>query len=257
MSKNILLLLFAICAPIMTMAQIVPPSEEQPVAQYRLYVGGIPVARAKLGVSASSARYIAHSEVITSGPIGWLIKSTITSAIIGRVGSSGQLLPSVYESRTNNEEKDQTLRMVYQNDRPQEVQSDPPMTRAAFELNPKGQDKTLDPLSAILSVFLPRKDVDLCNRMAVVYDGKRRYEVRLSPIEVQTPPGERLAKPDTSFVQCGGVYERIAGYKPSMMTGQYSYPFDIWFEKLPGGDTRIVRISGDTLLGLAVVKLKD
>jgi hypothetical protein len=77
-----------------------------------------------------------------------------------------------------------------------------------------------------------------------VFDGRRRYAIDLGRPEAD---GERI--------RCRGVYRRVAGYKPKELREKIG--FSVWFEERPDGLAHVVRVAGESELGLAVALRRE
>jgi hypothetical protein len=88
-----------------------------------------------------------------------------------------------------------------------------PPPREAIKLKPENLQNVFDPISATLAISNANAS-DACNRTIPIFDGKARFDLKLSlkgrePIKEQRSSGQ-----PAELVVCRVKYVPIAGYKP-------------------------------------------
>ncbi len=140
--------------------------------------------------------------------------------------------------------KTQNVEMTYSGAAPAAVSAEPAFDPKPWQIEPTEQSGTLDPISGALTAMAPAPVGTICNRSVEIYDGRRRYALDLGAPEAD---GERI--------RCPAHYRRVAGYKPKEL--KETIDFSVWFEERPDGLAHVVRMAGESALGLAVVLLRE
>lgn len=210
---------------------------------YDLYVGGIRSGELVLDARVSGDRYRARSVLRTAGIVGKVYDASFTAEAEGLVGNAG-LVPQRFTADARSEGDEQSVDMTYAGRTPATVRADPPFTPKPWQIEPRAQTGTLDPISAALTALAPRPEGEICDRTIDIFDGRRRYAVDL---------GKPVA--DGERVKCHALYRRVAGYKPKEL--KETIGFNVWFEERPDGLMHVVRAAGESMLGVAVLLLRE
>ena len=236
----------------LTVTPVATPAD--PIADlhytYDFYLSGVPVAVGKFKASIEQTSYNAVSALKTVGIVGLFFDTEVVSSADGELMGGEALFPAQFEMRSRTKDKRQDVKMVFADDAPETVQASPPFKKKRYEIDPAKQNGALDPMSAIVAAFMPRDAETVCDQVIPVFDARKRYDVKfLGKIREYEEDGRR-------FIECKGVYQRLAGFKPKMMK-KPSYPFKIRFAVGDDGTPRAVRIWGDTYFGVAVALLRE
>ena len=217
---------------------------------YDFYLSGVPVAVGKFQASIEANRYNAVSALKTVGIVGLFFDTEVVSSADGQLMEGEALSPALFEMRSRTKDKRQDVKMVYLDDAPGTVEASPPFKKKRYEIDPAKQNGALDPMSAIVAAFMPRDAEKVCDQVIPVFDARKRYDVKFfEKVREYEEDGRR-------FIECKGVYERLAGFKPKMMK-KPTYPFKIRYAVGDDGTPRAVRIWGDTYFGVAVALLRE
>lgn len=218
---------------------------------YDFYLGGLPVAEAKLKAEIDGNAYSAASKLRTVGIVGMFFDTEVNTSADGNRDGETDFLPTMFEMKSRTKRKRQDLTMAFDaTTAPSDVSAQPPFRKKAYELDPAQQAGTLDPMSAVVATFLPETVDNICNRTLEIFDGRRRYDVIFDSVRNDyLDDGERL-------IECTGVYKRVAGYKPKTMRKQTEFDFYIRFAVREDGSARAVRVWGDTDFGTAVAVVR-
>ena len=155
--------------------------------------------------------------------------------------ASGALRPLQFEAESFDSETRQQVAIRYGAGRPQSVEADPPFKPKPWQIAPRDQPGTLDPLSAAVSLIAPQPRAALCNRSVEVFDGRRRSRLSLARPE---PRGGRI--------RCEGAYRRVAGYRAKALEAD-PFPLAVWYAQGPDGLWHLVRAAAPTPYGAAVL----
>jgi hypothetical protein len=214
---------------------------------YDLYLGGIKAGELTIDARFSGDRYSATSVMRTAGIVGALYKASFEAETSGRQGTGG-LEPERFSATAQMYSDRQRVEMTYRGTAigtaPESVWADPAFVPKPWQIEPADQAGTLDPVSAALAALAPSPVAEICGRSVEIYDGRRRYALDLGKPKAD---GERIS--------CPALYRRVAGYKAKEL--KETIAFTLWFEERPDGLAHLVRAAGDSVLGLAVVLLRE
>ncbi|MEM9044473.1 MAG: DUF3108 domain-containing protein [Pseudomonadota bacterium] len=208
---------------------------------YDIYLGGIWIAEMKIDAEIGRLNYRAAAALQTKGIVAVLYKASFEAEAEGRVVQD-RLATSHFMADSRSKKKNQFVEVRYRNGRPDGLKAVPEFDPRPWEIDPKAQSNTADPLSAALGALTPAPGTPLCNRQVDVFDGRKRYAVKMmAPEEVN------------GLIRCQAVYKRIGGFKPKHMA-KPDYPLTLWFEPTAEGGHRIQKAVGDTPIGVAVIR---
>jgi len=227
-------------------------------ANYDFYIGGLPIAEISFAGSIGALEYAANSTVRTRGLLDILVNGRMKAGAEGHRHTKGHLAPDRYNTQYTTRSDARKVSMAYEGE-VANVSITPPEEKKPYDTDASQHPDTLDPVTAAVTMMTPRASADLCNRTIPIFDGKRRYDLILLPLDRRpnsdNPPAPKWKRPTT---QCFGVYERIAGFEGNLRHEQRYFPFDVWFEKdKKDGLHRIVRLAGKTKLGFAIGTLRQ
>ena len=185
---------------------------------YDLYVGGIPLGKVAMSARFQGTDYKAISTLETQGIVNAFWQSKIEAASNGLV-RRGDVRPALYDSYSQNRNAQRRqVTLTFGPEGPRSLYSDPPYPETRYAVSEDQQRNTLDPLSA--AVFLTNsvnaENAKPCEAVAPVFDGRRRYDVRLSFVrktEVRMDNG--LYRGPASV--CQVRYNQVAGYQQTLV----------------------------------------
>lgn len=221
---------------------------------YDVQLTGIPVMSLDVQALLAPDRYALRTYLFTYGVLDWLFRFRNESAADGVIAGE-RVSPSRYTTLGMWRGSARSVDMTYGGDgaldiaiRPDVRDDDRDPVPDALRLD------TLDPLSALVLTNLGRAAAGSgadspCPGMAPVFDGRRRYNVRLELVgpDVLEPGSGGIAVGPA--IKCLLSVEPIAGYQKSRPQ-QKRPPSELWFQRLH--DDRIwvpVRIQGDSFFG--------
>jgi hypothetical protein len=210
---------------------------------YDLYLGGIRAGELTIDARFSGERYTATSVMRTAGVVGGLYKASFEAETEGSLGAGG-LRPERFRATAQSYGDRQRVEMTYRGAAPESVRAEPAFVPKPWQIEPADQVGTLDPVSAAVAALAPAPAAKLCERSIEIYDGRRRYALDLGEPKAE---GERIS--------CPALYRRVAGYKAKELKA--TIDFTVWFEERPDGLAHLVRAAGDSMLGVAVVLLRE
>ncbi len=210
---------------------------------YDLYLGGILAGELAISADVEGDRYHASSVMRTAGIVGAIYAASFEAETEGRMAAQG-LEPQRFEAVGRMYRKTQNVEMTYRDAAPEAVHAEPAFDPKPWQIEPTEQSGTLDPISGALTAMAPAPAGTICNRSVEIFDGRRRYALDLGKPQAD---GERI--------RCAAHYRRVAGYKPKEL--KETIDFSVWFEERADGLAHLVRAAGDSLIGLAVVLLRE
>lgn len=225
-------------------------------AGYDFYIGGLTIAEISFSGSVGVLGYDAKSIVETRGMLEVIVSGRVTAEAEGYRHTNGHLAPDHYTTKYRTQDEARTVKIAYEGE-VADVSIVPPVPAQPYDTTPEEHPATLDPITAAVTMITPKAEEDLCNRTIPVFDGKRRYDIILLPLD-KRPKSQKAPPPswDLPTTHCFGVYERIAGFEGKLQSDQRYFPFDIWFENADSSVYRIVRLAGRTKLGYAIGTLR-
>lgn len=241
---NIRLFAKGLCIALLTATAGSSVSAKDEGGRYKLYIGGIPAGELTFSAQNDGKSYQAKGQVRSTGLIGLLAKVSYAAQTSGTV-KRGDLIPNGYSEQANTGRRDQSSSLGYKNGVPQVLKIDPPRSKRDWDVDPKGQRGTLDPLSMIYTLLRDVPQSEACTLNEKMFDGRRLSEMKLwSPVE----KGEKI--------HCSGVYRRLAGFSPKDMDERTDFRFTLTYAPVGDGQYRVDRISAESLFGKAVIKRK-
>jgi hypothetical protein len=203
---------------------------------FDVYVGGIRAGVVSISGEERDGRYAAAGRLESVGLVGAFRKVQYEAEVRGRL-SGRKFGPRTYSETYRNgrdtEEKEIDYRKGFPRVRPKDA--------IGGRLDPKEQDGTIDPLTAIWSVLRDVSEGDACRFSGDLYDGKRRSRVALGEPE-QSGSG----------IACDGEYRRVAGYDDDDME-KPSFPFRVAYGPAGDGRWQVERIDMESILGRGAI----
>lgn len=212
---------------------------------YDFYLGGIKAGELSIDAAYEGDRYRAESVLRTAGIVGMVYKASFEAETDGRMTDGGPI-PDRFQADSRMKSKAQSLEMIYQNNAPWEISAEPAFVPKPWQIEPREQTGTMDPITGALIGLAPVPMSDVCNKSVEIFDGRRRYAIDLgAPVK------------DGPRIKCKAKYRRIAGFKPKMMKKRAEFPFNVWFAEKADGKAHFVRAAGESMFGLAVILLRE
>lgn len=228
-------------------------SGEKITAKFVLRIGGLKVGKLSLSATIKNATYDSLVTMKAKGMAGLFVKANVEASSQGRHASNA-LQPDYYQRIQHKRKGPKFVSVTYKNGVPEKVDFDPPRpTAPTYGVSEENRRNTLDPVTAMLQMITPAENSP-CERSYAVFDGKKRYDFHLEPLE----PGEETMGPAPdnadNMIVCRGYYVRVDGFKPKDMKKLPLPPIDGWFTKMEGGRYwKPERFVTQTSLGTAIL----
>ena len=189
------------------------------------YVRGIPLAEGKVSIKLKKNKYSvkvdAHSVGLFSVILDW--HQTIRS--FGKI-ENNRFISFRYHSEDFRGEKNGHMEIDFKNIPPQIISAQPdPRDDERRVMKANFLSKTNDPVAGIFNLALEQ-----CNSTVKVYDGKRRYNIKVLKKEVSILKDSYLSEDNLEAFKCNYEIERIAGYTKKELA-KFPKKGDIWITK--------------------------
>ena len=188
------------------------PSEVDAV--YRLSFNGLSVGKYRFSSHYDGRSYTANGKTEISALFG-AFKWAGNFLGSGSVETTGTPRPVSFEMSTKTKSKTTSVKLSFDGTRVASVALVPNKSPSAeaVKLKPENLQNVFDPMGATLALSNANAS-DACSRTIPVFDGKARYDLRLSlkgrePIKEKKPSGQ-----PPELVVCQVKYVPIAGHKP-------------------------------------------
>ncbi len=207
--------LAALTAPTPSSAQEQKPT--QIAIQYKATLAGIYVGSARMRIALTKQAY----NIAASGSLSGVLKSLVGFRVdVKTYGTlaNAVMIPQRYSTEYGTANSLRSIEIDYSANRKAAVLANPPFfpSRTRIALKPAHLKNTVDPLSAL---FLPVKknrsslSPDNCQRLMPVFDGRMRYNLKVSS-SVTQKPDQKIRSFDGPVLVCRIKVEPIAGYSP-------------------------------------------
>jgi hypothetical protein len=189
------------------------------------YVRGIPLAEGKVSIKLKKNKYSvkvdAHSVGLFSVILDW--HQTIRS--FGKI-ENNRFISFRYHSEDFRGEKNGHMEIDFKNIPPQIISAQPdPRDDERRVMKANFLSKTNDPVAGIFNLAL-----DQCNNTVKVFDGKRRYNIKIIKKEVFILDDSYLSENTIETIKCNYEIERIAGYTKKELE-KFPKKGEIWIKK--------------------------
>jgi hypothetical protein len=213
---------------------------------YDVHFSGVKIGKAELEGEIGAEDYRVKTHVKTAGVVDAFFTATVDGETEGVLDSSGALAPKRFRADTKTSEDEQLVEIVYEDGAPRIAEAVPAFKKKSYEIVAEEQTGAIDPISAAFQALAPAPAAEVCNDRVEVFDGRKRWALAISNPRV-----------DGDVIQCDGVYERIAGFKPKHMKRQTEFPFDVSYRVGKDGMAVVQRIAVKTDYGYGVAKLRS
>lgn len=212
---------------------------------YDVFVGGMLAGSVDINAHNDLERYIIESQAHSQGIFEFLTGYRGNNIVIGHLNSQG-LRPKYYESKGFWAGKKRAVEINYDffnrlsykvSPTPAEDDRDP--------VSPKFLLGTTDPMTALFGVLYQPPGAAVCDNELKVFDGRRRYDIRLSEVAQGETEGPIYTG---SATVCRARQTILAGASKKIWFPQFARPkwTDIWIASVrPDLPSLPVRIKAD------------
>lgn len=240
---------------------------------YEVYAGGLHVFTFDLDLVLEPTGYRIAAEGGTRGMTSVLYKWDVklaaegeAEALAGKPAIAERLRPERYVTINTGREQPKTMQLAFDPSGSFSVVRDPPdgadETGDREELPSSLPADIVDPLSAALVAAQNLAKTGRCEQTIPVFDGKRRYNLRIHDSGVGTVPRSRSSVYQGPATLCSLTMERISGFSKkkrryaSQWDEEKDEPPTLWVAQLREGMPPVpVRFTGAVSLGSIIVHL--
>ena len=210
-------------------------------ATFDVRIAGLTVGYVAYAAETDGARYVARSEVRSTGLAAAVRPFRFESRVEGQI-AQGQLRPSRYEENADTGARQSRVRMAYSGGVPQILDArDDQDNSNVTPADPASQDGALDPMSVTYALLRDRPaGPDACRIDLDMFDGIRATRLAM--------------RPSDDPLVCEGVYTRVEGFSPSDMAERNRFPIKITLSDAAPGLLEVKSISLQTLIGPATLQ---
>ncbi|MDI4658610.1 DUF3108 domain-containing protein [Xanthobacter autotrophicus] len=227
-------------------------------AKYTLTVGSVELGRGSIVVEAGDTAYEITGAARVTGVLRAVSSGKGVAASRG-VLSGGRMAPRIYAMNAEADGKAETARITIAGGAVKDMDVEPPLKPVPdrVPLTPDALQNVIDPMSGAFILVPGTADLisaAACDRSIPVFDGRQRYDLKLSFLRTEKVKTEGYAGP---AVVCGVRYSPIAGHRPTRSTVKYmeeNKDMQVWLVPIAG--TRLLapfKVSVATMIGTAVL----
>jgi hypothetical protein len=209
-------------------------------ATYMISISGVNIGRADVKSRFTDKGYAAAIRGSTYGVSRFVSDASATLAGSGRViGTS--ILPASYNMETRESGLETSVSMTMRGGSIIGLQAIPNLPEASdrVPVSPKSKQNVVDPVGAFVVAMGGSGELDgnrACNRTVRVFDGWKRFDVRLSYKETKALGGSGSSFTGNVLV-CSARYVPIAGHRATDESIQYmsdNKRLEIWLAPIKG-----------------------
>jgi len=243
------LLFLAIVAPAQAASDI--------AADYTIYLGGFLFAKGTFHARLEGDNYDLNAVLTTAGLPRAFYEATFDLASEGELAAAA-VHPRLYRSTSSEwDHTPKTMRLDYDAEGMPRITSTPTTKPGELEVMPYQQLATQDPISAVLVPVAA--GTHPCDRTIPVFDGKRRYDLKLSYAKAASMTPRGLGR-TLDVVACNIRYVAVAPIERRKFTDMLrkNDSMTVWLAPFDEGRVYLpVRLLLRTPLGGAVVDLAN
>lgn len=235
---------------------------------YQGYAGGLKVGEVAMDVALRNGRYAAKMRLETAGMVGWFVEwrhgTSVQGATTPYQGSAPHGAPLTvknYHADSYWKKKDRFVNFAVRKGGVAEVTKAAPHP-VEDERRPTITDAqrtdVLDPLSAIIAVGRTLEQTGSCEASYPVYDGRRRYTLKIEDQGVAELESSRRTPYEGDAQRCRFVFERVAGFRKAFAADDEPTNGRAYYRRPAlGAPMMPVKIIAELQLGSAVINLKQ
>lgn len=224
---------------------------------YEVWTGGLNSLRLEARLARSEDSYRVDFAARTKGLIGWLFPYSLTLKTSGLIEAAG-LKPQRFHSASRERGKERKREIFYPKEGVPTVKVDGRIRTRSRKAVPEPLILgSLDPASAFFSIIETFARTQRCDGVFQVFDGKRRYDLRVTELGRRTLRPSRYAMYSGSATVCQVAIVKRAGFrKRAWKVVGFPSNFEIWLAPLENGTPAIpVRLEWHNDLGALVAHL--
>jgi Protein of unknown function (DUF3108) len=255
-------ILAALFHTIMSVSCISARAQGRLEAQYGIIMTGVPIGHAAWHVDIGNNFYETSANGKTSGVLSVLVNGEGSFATSGGI-VDGQLAPTKFTLKIVDEDGKTELRVTYAAGVAEaSIIQEPAKRHKLLPVNDADRRGATDPLSAVL---IPANTPDgqlesaNCNRVLLIFDGQRRYNIVLAYVRLDKINTERGYS--GRVLVCGAILQPIGGYRTDSMIVKYiagRRDIELWFAPIAGTSIMApIQVLVPTLIGTLRIRAEQ
>lgn len=233
--------IMGVCAlPLSMVVPHVAAADGTTNAKFSVAIRGITAGTLTIKGKEGGGNYTAFGVLQSGGLIGLVAKVKYTASSWGTV-KGATFKPARYDEKADTGKRKSSASMSYKGG----VPSVKDYVASPNGVKPSTQKGTVDPMTALYAAFRDVSKEDVCKLSVVMYDGKRRSQVKLAS-----------PRADGDLIKCDGEYRRLKGFSAEDMAEKSRFPFNLYYAKTSEGRYRVEKVVTHTLYGNAVMRRK-
>jgi hypothetical protein len=204
-------------------------------AQYKISVAGISIGRGDFAVEIAGERYAAVGSGRAAGFLRILVNGEATVTARGVLGED-KPVPSNFTAVMNSDDENSAVNMTLDNgvvkNLTAETSVEPADRVAVTDAHRVG---VIDPVSAMLVPGAPSPSPQACQRTLPIFDGRRRYDLKLSFKRMDKVKSDRGYQ--GPVVVCAAAFRPIAGHRAGSTLVKYladGRDLELWLAPITG-----------------------
>ena len=235
---------------------------------YQGYAGGFKIGEVAMDVALRDGRYAAAMRLETAGMVGWFVEWRHGTAVQGAASLNQGSVPhgapltvQKYHADSYWKKKDRFVNFEVGPSGVAEVTDAAPHPIKDEErptITDAQRTNILDPLTAIIAIGRTLEQTGSCKASYPVYDGRRRYTLRVEDQGVAELEPSRRTPYEGDAQRCKFVFERVAGFRREIAADDEPTNGRAYYRRpAPGAPMMPVKIVAELDLGSAIINLKQ
>ncbi|MEM6695189.1 MAG: DUF3108 domain-containing protein [Pseudomonadota bacterium] len=208
---------------------------------YALRISGILVGGLSLSSVEAGRSYSVAGLITSKGAARVFRDFSYQGRAQGQISGTA-FVPRAYEEVVDTGRRQSETEITYSGGVPQVLRYTSERVAGADSPPAATQGDAVDPLTASFALLRPGTAEEVCNRVLVLFDGRRRSHFALNPPQRQN-----------GRIICTGEYRRIAGFRPDEVARHRAFPLTAAFTQTPNGLWQASEIALRTIYGPATI----
>lgn len=232
---------------------------------YQGYAGGFKIGNVDMNIALVDGSYAAKMSLKTSGMVGWFVEWRHGSTAKGGaapvdkpLGDAAPISVTDYHNDSFWKERDRYVTFAVKDRVAAVTKADPhPVKDEERPLITEAErTDVLDPLSAIIAIGRTLELTGSCAAVYPVYDGRRRYTLKVEDQGVAKLEKSRGAPYEADAQRCRFVFERVSGFRKEISDDEPTNGRAYYRRVAPDAPMMPVKIVAELEYGSAIINLK-
>lgn len=206
-----------------------------------MYFGGIKLGHVDMVTRLEGQAYAMEAKMRTGGLVGLFVENFADLESEGELIEGGVSPHEYRASYGKGDTLERVTKLIFEDSTAVMLEADPPYDKKnkAADYPLEEREGAIDPMSAALFGATARMQEGLCEGVIKIFDGRRRYNLKLSYVGESELSSFRKDRYTGKAEHCKLVFERLRWKQgdfeldPKVKTFG---PYDIWFARFPAPD---------------------